>query len=75
MQLSTLLAWAAAVATAQASYIGFNYGSTFTDGSAKVQSDFEDEFNRAKSLAGTNGEFTSARLYTMIQAGTTDTCV
>jgi len=73
MQLTTLLASAAALATAQASYIGFNYGSTFTDGSAKQQSDFEAEFNRAKSLQGTNGEFTSARLYTMIQGATADT--
>lgn len=74
MHFSTLFAAAAAtVVTTQASYIGFNYGSTFTDGSAKAQSDFEAEFNRAKSLQGTNGEFTSARLYTMIQGGTTDT--
>jgi len=73
MHFSTLFAAAAAVATTQAQYIGFNYGSTFTDGSAKAQSDFEAEFNRAKSLQGTNGEFTSARLYTMIQGGTTDT--
>jgi len=46
-------------------YKGFNYGSTFTDGSAKTQTDFEDEFNAAKNLVGTSG-FTSARLYTMI---------
>jgi len=73
MQISTLVAWAAAVAASQASYIGFNYGSTFTDGSAKQQSDFKDEFTRAKNLVGTKGEFTSARLYTMIQGGTADT--
>lgn len=52
-----------------------DYGTTFTDGAAKVQADFEAEFNRAKSLAGTHGRFTSARLYTMIQAGTTNTPV
>jgi len=73
MHFSTLLAWAAAVAATEAAYIGFNYGSTFTDGSAKQQSDFEAEFNRAKNLPGTQGEFTSARLYTMIQGGTANT--
>ncbi|KXJ92375.1 glycoside hydrolase superfamily [Microdochium bolleyi] len=49
---------------------GFNYGSTFTTGAAKSQSDFEAEFRTAAQLEGTSG-FTSARLYTMIQAGTT----
>ncbi|TKA75187.1 hypothetical protein B0A55_05174 [Friedmanniomyces simplex] len=73
MRLPTLFATSAVVVAASAQYIGFNSGSTFTDGSAKQQSDFEAEFNRAKSLPGTNGEFTSARLYTMIQGGTTDT--
>jgi glucan endo-1,3-beta-D-glucosidase len=47
-------------------YKGFNYGSTFTDGSVKNQTDFQDEFNAAKNLVGTSGGFTSARLYTMI---------
>lgn len=73
MHFSRLIAAAAALATAQAKYIGFNYGSTFSDGSAKQQSDFQAEFTTAKNLVGANGEFTSARLYTMIQAGTTDT--
>lgn len=62
----TLLALAGAVASAQAAYQGFNYGNTFTDGSAKAQSDFEAEFKTAAGLAGTNGAFTSARLYTMV---------
>lgn len=73
MHFSKIISAAAALATVQAAYIGFNYGATFTDGSAKAQSDFEAEFKRAKTLKGTNGEFTSARLYTMIQGGTTDT--
>ncbi len=72
MRSSSLFFTSAAVITASAQYVGFNAGSTFTDGSAKQQSDFVAEFNRAKSLPGTNGEFTSARLYTMIQGGTTD---
>lgn len=61
---------AAAVGTANAAYQGFNYGATFTDGSLKVQSDFENEFKTAASLQGTDGAFTSARLYTMIQGNT-----
>ncbi|KAK5122455.1 hypothetical protein LTR85_004039 [Meristemomyces frigidus] len=73
MHFSTLVAATAALATTQAELIGFNYGSTFSDGSAKAQSDFEAEFTRAQTLQGTNGEFTSARLYTMIQGATTDT--
>lgn len=50
---------------------GFNYGARYTDGSAVTQSGFEDYFNTARNLVGTSG-FTSARLYTMIQAGTAD---
>ena len=41
-------------------YKGFNYGSG---------ADFQNEFNTAKNLVGTSG-FASARLYTMIQPGT-----
>lgn len=56
-------------ATAYAAERGFNYGSTFSDGSIKHQSDFEGEFTSAKNLVGAPG-FTSARLYTMIQGDT-----
>lgn len=72
MRAATILSLAASVAPALAVYKGFNYGSTFTDGSSKAQADYENEFNAAKGLVGTSG-FTSARLYTMIQGGTTDT--
>ena len=65
------LAASAASVAAQA-YQGFNYGSVFTDNSPITQSGYENEFNTAKQLVGTSG-FTSARIYTMIQAGTTDT--
>lgn len=51
---------------------GFNYGSTGVNGAALTQADFTNEFETAAGLVGTSG-FTSARLYTMIQAGTTDT--
>lgn len=64
MLLSKLFAAFTALATAQAAYIGFNYDASV---------DFATEFKRAKNLAGTNNRFTSARLYTMIAPGTTNT--
>lgn len=51
---------------------GFNYGSTGANGAALTEADFTASFNTAKNLPGASG-FTSARLYTMIQAGTTNT--
>lgn len=70
MLFNTLAGLAATVASAQAVSQGFNYGNVLTDGSAKQAGDFEAEFKRAQTLQGTSG-FTSARLYTMIQSGTT----
>lgn len=67
---SRLLTLATAVSGAAAAFQGFNYGSTFTDGRPKSQTDFENEFKAAAGLEGTNGGFTSARLYTMVQGGT-----
>lgn len=72
---STLVAAAATISTASAGYKGFNYGANFLNNQAKVQADFEYEFNAAKNLPNTNGQFTSARLYTMIQHGTTNTVI
>ncbi|KAH7017721.1 glycoside hydrolase superfamily [Ilyonectria destructans] len=69
---NSLLAMAAAVSTASAAFQGFNYGASYGDGTVKVQSNFEDEFNAAASLVGTDGAFTSARLYTMVQGGSTN---
>jgi len=71
---STLVALAASlsVASAETIYKGFNYGSTQTDGSAKSYQDFHDEFSTARSLLNAPG-FTSARLFTTVQAGTTNT--
>jgi glucan endo-1,3-beta-D-glucosidase len=54
-------------------YVGFNYGPVFSDGSVKVESDFEGEFDSAKTLISATTLFTSARLYTTIQSGTIDT--
>ncbi|KAF4463381.1 murein transglycosylase [Fusarium albosuccineum] len=65
-----LFAMAATIGITNAAFQGFNYGATFTDGRAKAQADFENEFKTAASLEGTKGAFTSARLYTMIQGGT-----
>lgn len=63
--ISGLLALAT---TASAAVKGFNYGSTFSNGAPKQQSDFEAEFSAAQKLAGAPG-FTSARLYSMVQPG------
>ncbi|KAG6018965.1 hypothetical protein E4U41_003488 [Claviceps citrina] len=67
---SRLLTLATAVSGASAVFNGFNYGNKFTDGRIKVEADFEAEFKTAQALEGTDGRFNSARLYTMIQAGT-----
>ncbi|PBP15298.1 putative glucan endo-1,3-beta-glucosidase eglC, partial [Diplocarpon rosae] len=65
-----LLALASFLIEVSAVYKGFNYGATKSDGYApRVQSDFQSLFSTAKNLVGTTG-FTSARLYTTIQAGT-----
>lgn len=69
MQSISLLALAGLAAATQQ---GFNYGATASDGSAMLLADFEALFTRAQDLQGTSG-FTSARLYTMIQADTTST--
>lgn len=68
-------ALAATFATAQAAFYGFNAGSTNIDGSVRSQSDFEAEFKAGAGLPGTDGQFNSARLYTMIQAGTQNTVI
>jgi len=44
---------------------GFNYGSVLPGGGSGV-SDFEAAFRTSQGLAGTNGAFSSARLYTTI---------
>ncbi|KAJ2971899.1 hypothetical protein NQ176_g7467 [Zarea fungicola] len=62
---SSILTLATAVAGASAAFQGFNY-----DNKGKNQQTFEAEFKNAQGLEGTNGGFTSARLYTMIQDGT-----
>ena len=74
MLSSTFVAvFAACFSTAYSQYQGFNYGSTNTDSSPVTLEQFASDFTTAKALAGTNDAFTSARLYTCIQAGTTNT--
>ncbi|KAJ4359492.1 uncharacterized protein N0V89_000046 [Didymosphaeria variabile] len=73
---STVLALAAtftAANAAQKGYKGFNTGSTFSTGANKQQVDFAYEMKAAQELPNTDGAWTSVRLYTMIQGGTTDT--
>lgn len=70
---STLAVLAATLSPALAQYRGFNYGATFTNGAAKSQQDFEQEFRAAQALPNTNGAFNSARLFTTVQHGTVNT--
>jgi glucan endo-1,3-beta-D-glucosidase len=72
MRFSSLCSLAVAFSSATALLRGFNYASTLSNSSPKQQSDFNDEFAAAKNLSGISG-FTSARLYTMVQGGTTST--
>lgn len=65
---ATLLSGAAAQ-----SVVGFNCGATSDTGAAKTQADFEKEFKTAKNLDGAPVDFNTIRLYSNIQAGTTDT--
>jgi len=75
MRFSTsVIAAAGLLSTANAAIKGFNYGANFNNDQAKTLVDFEYEFNAAKTLPGTDG-WTSARLYTMIQHGTTNTVI
>lgn len=72
MRLLPLLTLVTAIA-AQKVFQGFNTGAFFTSSKPKVQSDFESEFRDAQALHYSPGLFSSARLYTNIQAGTTNT--
>lgn len=69
--LSQLLAFALTFSTSAAFYKGFNYGSTLSNGAVMTESDYKSQFATAKALVGAPG-FTSARLYTSIQGGTSN---
>jgi glucan endo-1,3-beta-D-glucosidase len=64
-----LAALAAAQLPAQGTVMGFNYGATEADGRCRTYDDYFHYFQDAQKLAGTNGGFASARLYTSIQCG------
>jgi glucan endo-1,3-beta-D-glucosidase len=71
MRFSRIVSSAASLSVVSATCQGFNYGATKADGYVpREQADFQSLFSTAKNLVGTNGGFTSARLYTTIQAGT-----
>lgn len=53
-------------------YLGFNSGATLADRSAKFKADFEAEFRTAQGLKNAPGTFNAVRLYTNIQAYSTD---
>ncbi|KAH6666607.1 glucan 1,3-beta-glucosidase [Halenospora varia] len=74
MKLLTLLSLLSAVAAQQQKiYQGFNTGATLDNTKAKTQADFEAEFTAAQALHFSPGVFNSARLYTNVQSGTTNT--
>lgn len=62
----------AALASTALAYRGFNYGALDLSGATRQQAAFEEEFRAAQNLEGTDGAFTSARLYTSLQGTTTD---
>lgn len=66
MRSVAALALAATLSTTNAAYQGFNYASTGPDGSIMELKDWKETFAAQAGLEGTNGAFTSARLYTMI---------
>ncbi|RFU80219.1 gpi-anchored cell wall beta-1,3-endoglucanase [Trichoderma arundinaceum] len=72
---STIVTGAALVAGVSAgqNYLGFNSGNTLPDESAKFEKDFLAEFSTAQKLAGSPGTFNAVRLYTNIQAYSTNT--
>ena len=66
---SSLYALTGAASTALAAVHGFNYASQ-----GNTQASFESQFTTAEGLQTTSG-WNSARLYTMIQDGTTNTVI
>ncbi|KAH6973246.1 glycoside hydrolase superfamily [Ilyonectria destructans] len=69
---ATLTASALAVGVSAKNYLGFNSGATLADRSAKFKADFKAEFETAQNLIGAPGDFNAVRLYTNIQAYSTN---
>lgn len=74
MRPTTALVAAGALAAGASAenYLGFNSGATLADRSAKFKADFEQEFKTAQGLKNAPGTFNAVRLYTNIQAYSTD---
>lgn len=73
MRVSTALtASALAVGVSAKNYLGFNSGATLADRSAKFKADFKAEFETAQNLKNAPGDFNAVRLYTNIQAYSTN---
>lgn len=47
---------------------GFTYAGDGDNGKSKIESDLQNQFMIAKALAGTNHDFTRARIYTNISS-------
>lgn len=69
---TTLTASALAVGVSAKNYLGFNSGATLADRSAKFKADFKAEFETAQNLKNAPGDFNAVRLYTNIQAYSTN---
>lgn len=69
---ATLTASALAVGVSAKNYLGFNSGATLADRSAKFKADFKAEFETAQNLKNAPGDFNAVRLYTNIQAYSTN---
>ncbi|KAF7547485.1 hypothetical protein G7Z17_g7692 [Cylindrodendrum hubeiense] len=69
---ATLTASALAVGVSAKNYLGFNSGATLADRSAKFKADFKAEFVTAQGLKNAPGDFNAVRLYTNIQAYSTN---
>ena len=72
MKTAQIFALAASVPSALAVYKGFNYGALDLSGSVMNQAAFEGQFMAAKNLRGPKVAYGSARLYTSIQGGSTN---
>ena len=72
MKICPTLVLTASLPSALAVYKGFSYAITDPNGIMKNQTTYESEYNSAKSLQGPKIPYTSARLYTSIEPGTTN---
>ena len=71
MHFTHVGAFLASLVTVSAQFKGFNYGSLNTDGSPITGDQYSNDFKTAQGLVGASG-FSSARLFTSIQGGTTN---